>query len=79
MTGVNQRNHQELERQYDELYDRYGRPLEAEHCGEYVAVSPDGRTMLGTTLRDVVRQARATFGPGNFVYKIGDKAVGRWR
>ena len=32
----------------DELYDKYVRPLEDEHSGKFVAVAPDGRTMLGT-------------------------------
>jgi len=79
MAGVNQQRQIDLERQYDELYETYGKPLEAQHYGEYLAVSPDGKTILGQTLREVAEQAEATFGPGNFLYKIGPKAVGRWR
>jgi hypothetical protein len=79
MAALNQQHQQELDRRYDELYDKYGRPLEANHRGEYLAVSPDGNTILGTTLYDVAEQAEATFGPGNFLYKIGEKAVGKWR
>jgi hypothetical protein len=28
------------------LYERYGKPLESKHRGEYVAIAPDGRTVL---------------------------------
>ena len=66
-------------RRANELYEAHGRPLETEHRGEFLAVSPDGKTLIGANLRDVTRKASETFGPGNFVYKIGDKAVGRWR
>jgi hypothetical protein len=41
--------------------------------------SPDGKSILGATLYDVAEQAEAAFGPGNFLYKIGEKAVGKWR
>ena len=79
MAALDRGHERELERRYDELYDAYGRPLEAEHKGEYLAVSGNGQTLLGPTLRDVAERAEATFGPGNFIFKIGQKAVGRWR
>jgi hypothetical protein len=69
----------ERKRLADKLYERYGKPLEGQHEGEYVAISPDGRTLLGQSVRDVLLQAKAAFGPGNFVFKIGTKAVGQWR
>jgi hypothetical protein len=72
-------NQRDIERRYDELYEQYGKPLEAEHAGEYLAVSPAGETLLGSSLREVARQATAKFGPGNFVYKVGARAVGKWR
>jgi hypothetical protein len=65
--------------QGDRLYERYGRPLEDQHRGEYVAISPDGQTILGSSVGEVLREAKATFGPGNFVFKIGEKSVGKWR
>lgn len=70
---------QTINEQAERPYYDYGRPLENEHRGEYVAVSADGKTLLGTTLLGVVQRASATFGPGNFVFKVGEKAVGRWR
>ncbi len=73
-------NHsQELDRRFDELYERYGKPLEAKHRGEYLAVSQDGRTLLGDDIAEVVEQAASQFGPENFIFKVGEKSVGKWR
>jgi hypothetical protein len=66
-------------READTLYERYGRPLEAEHRGEYVAIAPDGRTLVGPTVLAVAQRGRDAFGPGYFVFKLGERAVGRWR
>jgi hypothetical protein len=71
-------NH-ETERLYDERYERFGKPLEAEHSGEYLAVSPRGDIIIGATLREVAQQAADAFGPGSFIYRIGESAVGKWR
>lgn len=60
------------------VYERYGKPLEAEHSGEFLAVSEDGETLVGADLLAVSKQATETFGPGNIVFKIGEIAVGRW-
>ena len=68
-----------LQQESDDLYERYGRPLEAEHWGEYVAISREGKTVVGPTLIDVAEQALRRFGPGSFVFKIGEKSVGRIR
>ena len=73
------RPNDETDRLYDDLYERYGKPLEAEHAGEYLAVSPSGQAILGTSLREAARQASETFGPGNFLYRVGEKSVGKWR
>lgn len=72
-------NQHDLEQRYEAMYDRYGKPLESEYGGKYLAVSPRGETLLGVSLREVARQATARFGPGNFVYKVGERAVGKWR
>ena len=61
------------------LYDQFGVPLEAEHRGEYVAIAPDGRTLLGRSAGEVGRKAKEAFGPGNFVFKLGPRVVGKWR
>lgn len=68
---------EELDNLMETLYEEYGRPLEEEHWGEFVAISKDGRTLLGQDLQDVLVKANAAFGPGVFVYKVGPRAVGR--
>jgi hypothetical protein len=62
----------------DRLYAQYGIPLEGEHEGEYLAVAPDGRTLLAPSLLDAVERAADAFGPGNYVFRIGTKTVGSW-
>lgn len=69
----------ELDRLYDEIYERYGRPLEHGHRGEFVAIAADGRTVLGRTMHEAAEKGARQFGPGSFLYRIGQRAVGRWR
>lgn len=69
-------------RQTDEglrLYELYGKPFEAQHWGEYVAITPDGRTILAPTLLEAVQQAASVLGSDNHVFKVGERTVGRWR
>jgi hypothetical protein len=61
------------------LYEQYGKPFEADHLGEFVAISRDGRTLLGASAGQVGRQAKEAFGPGNFVFRIGPRVAGKWR
>lgn len=70
---------QQLMEQAERLYEQYGRPLEQEHWGEYIAIFPDGRFLLGPSRLEVLDQALAQFGPGSFLFKVGEKVVGRWR
>jgi hypothetical protein len=58
------------------LYEQYGKPLEAEHKGEYVVVSNNGNTIVGKNLTEVVTNAIDKFGKGHFVFKIGSRVVG---
>jgi hypothetical protein len=69
----------QLTEQAEKLYEQYGRPLEQKHRGEYVAIFPDGRFVLGESRLEVLDQALARFGPGGFLFKVGEKVVGRWR
>ena len=62
----------------DMLYEQYGKPLEAQHRGEYLAVSPHGDTLIGPDLDELIDKAVEKLGPGNFIFKIGDVAVGKW-
>ena len=45
--------------------------------GEFVAVSPDGRTILGSTLLEVMQRAVEVMGEDSCVFKVGERAVGR--
>lgn len=79
MTAAHHEQDQATERRYDEYYERYGKPLEQDHRGKYLAVSSKGDTLLGDSLLDVAQKAQETFGADNFLYKVGEKAVGHWR
>jgi hypothetical protein len=70
---------QQLMAQADRLYEQYGKPLEKEHWGGFVAIFPDGRLVLRPTLLAASEEALAKFGKGTFVFKVGAKAVGKWR
>lgn len=61
------------------LYKKYGKPLEADHTGEFIAISFDGRTVLGTDDGQVLRQAVQDLGSGNFVLaRVGYPTYGQW-
>jgi hypothetical protein len=64
---------------YDELYERFGKPLEREHAGAFVAIAQDGQAVIGKTLLEAAERAAASLGRGVFIYKVGDRAVGRLR
>jgi hypothetical protein len=64
----------------DRLYERVGKPLEAAHPGEFVAIGDNGEMILGTDELLVAREAIERFGPGNFALRrIGADAEIRWR
>jgi hypothetical protein len=64
----------------DRIYERYGRPLEATHAGQFIAIGRDGRTIVSTDDIEVVRRAIEAFGSGNFVFRrIGHLVIGKWR
>jgi hypothetical protein len=61
------------------LYEQYAKPLEATHAGEYVVISDSGKTIVGKRLTEVMANALETFGKGQFVFKIGSRAIGSFR
>jgi hypothetical protein len=65
----------DLDREGERLYELYGRPLEAEHWGEYVMITPDGRSVLAPTLAQALVRRSESFGRGNFVFKTGAPAA----
>jgi len=68
-----------LKKKADKLYNQYVQPMEKNHRGDYVAVSPHGQIVLDKSLLKVCEQAKETFGHDNFVFKVGEKVVGKWR
>jgi hypothetical protein len=66
-------------RDLEAIYERYVMPVEHDHAGKYVAVAPDGRMLFGQDLHEVIAKASRTFGPGNYIYRVGERAVGNWR
>lgn len=68
-----------LTRQSEDLYRRYVKPLEQDHRGQYVAVSPDGALVLAPTLFELMDKAEQDLPPGNFLFKVGDIAIDTWR
>jgi hypothetical protein len=61
------------------LYEQYGKPLEQDHVGEFVAIGPQGRTVVGPRAAEVLLQAIDAFGSGNFALKrVGHRTFGRW-
>ena len=65
-----------------ELYERYAKPLEAEHWGELIAIYPDGRTVIGEKdehMDDVLFRAYDEMGSGFHLFRIGSRSVERMR
>ena len=62
----------------DRLYEQHGRPLEAEHWGKYLAVHPDGRTILEDDYNVLTERAPAELGEDVHVFKVGPKATHTW-
>ncbi len=63
----------------DRLYELYGKALEDHHYGEFVAIGPDGQTILGEDDALILQQAIEKFGSGNFAFtRVGDRTLGRW-
>lgn len=55
----------DLDLQMERLYEQHGKPLEHEHWGEYLAIAPDGRVLLGKDILEVSGRALAEWGPGS--------------
>ena len=61
------------------LYDQYGRLLEKEHTGEFVAISLDGDIILGHREGEILKRSLDTFGRDNFAMaRVGHKAMVEW-
>ena len=71
-----------IERKSEEqrrLYERYGKPLEEKHTGEFVAISLEGKILIDRKIGKVLRLATDAFGPDNFaIARIGHEAMTEW-
>lgn len=83
-TGPRERRWLEAQKQrrlaeIDRLYELHGKPLEAEHWGEFLVVSATGSVLLAPTLYDALKQGSDQFGPDNVIFKVGERVVGTIR
>ncbi len=62
----------------DTLYEQYGRPLEPDHNGKYLAISPNGKIVVGNDLICVLDRAAGELGKGHVVFKVGGPSVYKW-
>ena len=61
------------------LYEDYGKSLEKEHTGEYVAIGSGGRILFGKSTDEVLKKGVEAFGGGNFgLFRIGYPALEQW-
>jgi len=64
----------------DQLYQHYGKALEKDHYGKYVAIAADGRVIVSKDDIEVVSRAINEFGSGNFVLcRVGYRYVNKIR
>ena len=54
-----------------QIYAQYVEPHEAGHRGEFVAISPDGKTLIGNNTEELRKQADSQFGEGSVIIKVG--------
>ena len=61
------------------LYQLYGKQLEDDHTGEFVAISLDGDILLDRRMGKLLRRATETFGPDNFALaRVGHDTMIEW-
>lgn len=61
------------------LYEKYGKPLEANHVGKFVAINLDGEILLGENEGELFYQALDAFGRNKFALtRVGEEIVEVW-
>jgi hypothetical protein len=64
----------------DAMYEKHGKPLEAEHRGGFIAISYNGQTIVAKDDIEVLKVALERFGSGNFAFRrVGIRTLGKWR
>ena len=61
------------------VYDQHVKPVEEAHEGEYALVTPDGQVMFAPTLVDIMKLGQERASRDNFIFKVGDVALGKVR
>ena len=65
----------------EQLYERYGKPLEKEHAGEYAAIGPDGQVVFGVSTDEVLQKGvdlNPPFVKGDSPRCLSAKEIFRW-
>ena len=61
------------------LYEQYGKALEKDHTGEFVAISLEGEIILDRKMGKLLKRAVETFGQDNFAMaRVGHEAMVEW-
>ena len=71
-----------IERKLNEqrrLYEQYGKELERDHTGEFVAISLEGEIILDRKMGKLLKRAIEAFGHDNFAMaRVGHEAMTEW-
>ena len=66
-------------REQRRLYEQYGKALEKDHTGEFVAISLEGQIILDRKMGKLLKRAVETFGHDNFAMaRVGHEAMTEW-
>lgn len=63
----------------NKAYEKYVKPLEQKHKNQYVLVTPSGKIFFASTLLGVAERAGKTPSSNNYIFKVGNKSVGKLR
>lgn len=73
------RNRTSQNQEAHRIYDLHVKPIEHAHKGEYALVTADGQVVFAPTLEDVMLRAHERANPDNYIFKVGDVALGKIR
>lgn len=66
-----------LTREVYRIYDKYVKPFEHEHEGEYALVTPDGDVHFAPSVLEIMDKAHTIPNEKNQIFKVGDVFVYR--
>lgn len=62
-------------RRLDRMYEQYVKPVEQEHLGEYVVVTPAGDMYFAQTQSELVKKTMHLREGGNGLFRVGEIAA----